>query len=144
MASKGVGNTAIGAQFFDPSKPAVFIWEAVTQYISADAVSRALTFVGSCAAGSVLVFTYILKSVIERRSEIPAADNMLDTVGKNGAPWVFGLEPDDLVSYLKPFRLKLTADVGNSDFQEKYLKPLNRSLLVSQVERVSQAMVTLR
>lgn len=125
---------------FDPSQPAAFIWEGVTQYISAEAVGQSLAFVGRCAPGSLILFTYILKSIIERRSDIPDANKMLDVVGKY-APWVFGLEPSDIRVYLQPFHLDLVADVGNAEYQEKYLKPLKRDLAVFEGERIAQAVV---
>jgi methyltransferase (TIGR00027 family) len=126
---------------FDPSAPAVFVWEGVTQYLSEEAVRRILAFVGKSSPGSVLVFTYVLKSVIERRSNIPGADMMVDYLAKNNIPWVFGLEPFNVPSFLKPFHLNLTADVGNADYQARYLKPLGRALVVTEAERVAQATV---
>jgi methyltransferase (TIGR00027 family) len=126
---------------FDPSKPAVFIWEGVTQYISGQAVRQTLSFVGKSAPGSLIVFTYVLKSIIERRSDIPGADHMMDVVAKQ-APWVFGLEPSNVSDFLKPFHLVLIEDVGNADYQERYLQPLERNLIVSEGERIAQAIVT--
>jgi methyltransferase (TIGR00027 family) len=125
---------------FDPAKPAVFIWEGVTQYITAAAVSRTLAFVGKSAPGSVIVFTYVLKSVIERRSDIPGADHMLDVVSQS-SPWIFGLEPTGISAFLEPFQLSLVADVGAADYQARYLKPLGRALDVSPVERIAHARV---
>src|SRR5271157_4689022 len=58
---------------FDSSRLAVFIWEGVTQYISEEAIQRTLNFVGKSAPGSSIVFTYVLKSIIEHRSDIPDA-----------------------------------------------------------------------
>ena len=126
---------------FDPSRQAVFIWEAVTQYISEEAVRQTLSFVGKTAPGSIIVFTYVLKSVIERRSDIADADRMMDAVAKN-APWIFGLEPSSIPAYLQPFRLDVLADVGNADYQEKYLQPIKRNLTVSEGERIVHAFVT--
>ena len=80
---------------FDPAKPTIFLWEGVTQYLSEQAVQQTLAYVGKSAPGSLLVFTYVLKSIIERRSDIPDANTMLDTVAKS-APWIFGLEPAGL------------------------------------------------
>jgi methyltransferase (TIGR00027 family) len=125
---------------FDPARPAVFVWEGVTQYITEEAVQRTLLFVGKSAPGSLLLFTYVLKSIIERRSDIPGADHMMDVVSQQ-SPWVFGLEPSNISAFLKPFHLTLIADVGYADYQEKYLKPLGRNLVVSEVERIVQATV---
>lgn len=125
---------------FNSSKPAIFVWEGVTQYISEEAVRQTLAFVGKSASGSIIVFTYVLKSIIERRSDIPGVDHLMDTVAKQ-SPWVFGLEPSDIPHFLKPYHLSLIADVGNADYQEKYLKPVERNLVVFEGERIIQATV---
>lgn len=126
---------------FDSSKRAAVIWEGVTQYLSEDAVRRTMAYVGKLASGTVLVFTYVLKSVIERRSDIPGADKMMDTVAKGSAPWIFGLDPSEVETFLGSFHLRLQADVGNADYQRLYLEPLKRDLVVSEVERVVAARV---
>jgi len=126
---------------FDPCRPVVFVWEGVTQYLSEEAVRRTLAFVGTSAPGSILVFTYVLKSIIERRSDLPGADKLMDVVAKRGAPWLFGLEPSGVPSFLKPFHLRLIVDVGNAEYQANYLKPLGRNLVVSECERSVQTTV---
>ena len=87
------------------------------------------------------MFTYVLKSFIERRSDLPGADKMMDMVAKRGSPWLFGLEPSSIASYLSPFHFRLIADVGNADYQASYFKPVGRKLVVSEVERIAQATV---
>ncbi len=125
---------------FDASRPAVFIWEGVTQYLSQEAVQQTLGLVGKSAPGSVIVFTYVLKSVIERRSDIPGAEHMLDIIAKS-SPWVFGLEPSGLPAFLETFHLTLVEDVGDADYQERYLKPVGRDLVVFEGERIIQAAI---
>jgi len=125
---------------FNPGKPVLFIWEGVTQYISKEAVCQTLAFVGKSAPGSILVFTYVLKSIIERRSNIPGAKHLVDVVAEQ-SPWIFGLEPLGIPDFLKRYHLALVADVGNADFQEKYLKPMERNLVVFEGERIVQAIV---
>jgi len=125
---------------FNASMPAVFIWEAVTQYVSEGAVRQTLAFVGKSAPGSLIVFTYVLESIIGRRSDIPGADHLMDVVSKQ-SPWVFGLQPSGIPDFLRPYHLTLVADVGNADYQEDYLKPMGRSLVVFEGERIAQATV---
>jgi methyltransferase (TIGR00027 family) len=125
---------------FNPTKPAIFIWEGVTQYISEQAVRQTLAFLGKSAPGSIIVFTYVLKSIIERRSDIPEADHLMEVVAKQ-SPWVFGLEPSLIPDFLKPYHLSLIAEVGNVDYQEKYPKPVGRNLVVFEGERIVQATV---
>ncbi|MCL4560568.1 MAG: SAM-dependent methyltransferase [Chloroflexi bacterium] len=133
--------TAFAGTDFDPSSPAVFVWEGVTQYLSEDSVCQTLAFIGRSAPKSVLVFTYVLKSIVERRSNIPGAEKMLDTVAKNGAPWIFGLEPSEMQNFLAPFHLALVEDVGNADYQGRYLQPIGRNLVVAEIERIVQAKI---
>ena len=132
--------TALAGTAFNPSQPAVFVWEGVTQYLTAEAVAKTLDFIGKLAQGSVLLFTYVLKSIIERRSDIPDANRMMDRVAKQ-SPWIFGLDPANLRSYLQPFHLVPVADVGTADYQESFLKELDRTLPVFAGERIVQAVV---
>jgi methyltransferase (TIGR00027 family) len=132
--------TVFSGTAFNPAKPAIFIWEGVTQYISEEAVRQTLAFVGKSASGSIIVFTYVLKSIIERRSNILDANHLMDVVAKQ-SPWVFGMEPSGIPDFLKPYHLALVADVGNADYQEKYLKPVGRNLVVFEGERIAQATV---
>ena len=124
----------------NPSSPTIFLWEGVTQYLSEKAVRQTLASIGNAPTGSLLVFTYVLQSILERRSDIPDANNLLDTVAKS-APWIFGLEPAGMSGFLSPFHLALLADVGDADYQEKYLRPLGRTLDVFAGERLAQAKV---
>ncbi len=125
---------------FSFAKPTIFIWEGVTQYIAAESVRRTLAFVSNSSPGSILVFTYILQSIIERRSDIPGTDHLLDFVAQQ-SPWLFGLEPSNIPDYLKPYRLTVIEDVGNEDYQARYLKPLGRNLIVFKGERIVQAVI---
>jgi methyltransferase (TIGR00027 family) len=126
---------------FHPAQQTIFVWEGVTQYISEEAVRQTLSFVGKSAPGSIMVFTYVLRSIIERHSDIPDANRMMDVVAKTAA-WIFGLEPSSIQAFLQPFHLARVADVGNTDYQARYLKPLKRNLAVSEAERITQAVVT--
>jgi methyltransferase (TIGR00027 family) len=126
---------------FDSSKRAVFIWEGVTQYIPEDAVRRTLAFVGKSAPGSVIAFTYVLKSIIDVDSDIPGAQRLMIEVAKQGAPWIFGLDPKSIGEFLGTFCLMLKADVGSADYQARYLRPINRKLAVSECERIAEAVV---
>jgi len=125
----------------DPSTQAVYVWEGVTQYLSEQSVQQTLAFIGGSAPGSILVFTYVLKSVIERRSGVQGADRVMEVMAKRNTPWLFGLEPSSVQSFLKPYHLEVKTDAGNAYYQDRYLKPLGRNLAVSECERVVQATV---
>jgi len=125
---------------FTPSNPALFVWEGVTQYLSEEAVRRTLSFVGTSARGSSIVFTYVLKSIIERRSDIQGANKLMDVVSKR-SPWTFGLEQSAVQEYLRQFHLDLVVDVGKADYREKYLQSIRRDLAIFEGERTVRAAV---
>jgi methyltransferase (TIGR00027 family) len=133
-------DAALAGTSFNRSRPALFIWEGVTQYISAEAVRQTLGFVGGCAPGSRIVFTYVLKSVIERRSDIPGADKMMDQVAQQ-APWIFGLEPSEMRDFLQDLHLRLVEEVGSAEHRQKYFKPLGRDDSIFAGERIVNAIV---
>lgn len=119
----------------DFSKPVFFIWEGVTPYISEEAVGNTLRFISKNSPGSIVVFTYILKSVVKKSSDIEGANDLVKYLEKYGITWHFGLDPSEVAGFLETFNLKLIQDVGAAYYQEKYLKPLGRRLFVSEIER---------
>jgi methyltransferase (TIGR00027 family) len=135
-------DSVMGKTAFDVFEPAVIIWEGVTQYLPQDSIRQTLTWVGNCAAGTVLAFTYVLKSIIEKRSDIPGAAEMLDWVAKNNAPWRFGVDPSSLQVFLQAFHLKMVADVGNAYYQQKFIEPIHRKMIVTEGEKIARAIVS--
>ena len=123
----------------DTETPIFFICEGVTQYITEEAIKNILRFISKAATGSTVVFTYILKSVIDKTSGIEGANNIMDYFETKDQEWKFGLEPSNISEFLKPFELTLIEDVGASYYRERYLKPVDRKLDVSEVERVIYA-----
>jgi methyltransferase (TIGR00027 family) len=50
---------------YNAERPTLFIWEGVTNYLSADAVDRTLCWCASAAGGSRVVFTYVHRHVLD-------------------------------------------------------------------------------
>ena len=120
----------------DHQRPVLFVWEGVTQYLTEAAVGSTLSYVGESAPGSTIVFTYILRRVIADGSW--GQGDVRDLLGPS-EPWRFGLEPTQLRALLGGFGLELVDDVGEAEFQARYLDPIGRQLPVNHVERVAVA-----
>lgn len=131
---------ALGAAGFDLSRPAVFVWEGVTQYLTEAAVRSTLGFVAGSARGSVLVFTYVLPSLVGDNSYAGWSGALKQQLGTT-EPWLFGLDPGNVPGFLDTFGLKLLDDVGDAEYQERYLRPIGRQLRVNPGERVALAAV---
>jgi methyltransferase (TIGR00027 family) len=129
------------ANKLDFSKPIFFIWEGVTQYITEEAVDNTLKFIAKAPSGSIVTFTYILKSVIDGTSNKIATDGLINLLEMGDKTWFFGLNPSDIINFIKQYNLELIEDVDASYFQENYLSPIGRKLDVSLIERLVYAKI---
>jgi methyltransferase (TIGR00027 family) len=124
------------------SSKTLFIWEGVTQYISKEAVDNTIKYVAQAAAGSRIVFTYVLESFING-SHIPDGLNSLYklTLNKKKPLWFCGFDPAEMHEYLSEHSLHLIEDVGTEEYLERYIKPKGRDLTVMEIERTALAEV---
>jgi methyltransferase (TIGR00027 family) len=129
----------LAASRYDPAIPTIFIWEGVTQYLNEAEVRRTLSFIGAAPKGSVLVFTYVISSIIERKT--PEAEKLMDTLRDQGSPWYFGLEPAGVPDYLKAFHLKVISDFGAKEYAAHYVKPLGRDLTLAEAEHTVESVI---
>jgi methyltransferase (TIGR00027 family) len=97
---------------FDSSRPACWIWEGVTNYLTPEAVDSALRQISeSTAGGSTLLFTYIDRAVLDHPDRYRGARKLTARLRSYGEPWTFGLDPQEVRSYLAARRFELLKDV---------------------------------
>jgi methyltransferase (TIGR00027 family) len=108
---------------FDLLHPAVFLWEGVTNYLTADAVGAVLRFVAGCAAGSRLIFTYVDRRALDGSALFEGAADLMRDVERLGEPWTFGLDPEELPDYLRERGLRLERDAGAREYRRQYFGP---------------------
>lgn len=125
----------------DFTRPILFIWEGVTQYITAEAVRNTLRFIAKAPSGSMLVFSYVLKSVINKNYNAEETETMLDFFQSKNQSWIFGLDPSSINDFIAEFNLTLVEEVSAPYYQENYFKPLKRHLEASEYERILRAKV---
>jgi methyltransferase (TIGR00027 family) len=127
---------------FKQGKRTLFIWEGVTQYITAEAVDDTLDFVSNGSGpGSAIVFTYVRRGIIDGTDQPEWFRGFASFAEKVGSPMIFGLDPDQLEHYLSERGLALVEQVGAAEYRELYLKPLGRNLNVFDGERAAYAVV---
>ena len=105
---------------FDKTRPAFFIWEGVTNYLSEAAVRQTLAYIGSLAPGTLLAFTYVHRDAIDA----PAAhvkSGVSKLLRKRGEPWTYGILPEELPALLRGCGLALLEDTGSVDYRKRYL-----------------------
>lgn len=135
-------DAALSAAGFRTGERTLFIWEGVTQYLTAEAVSNTLAFVsGVSGTKSSIVFTHIRRGIIDGSDRPEWMGAFLSFASRIGSPMTFGLDQAELAEYLSDRGLTLVEDVGAADYQERYLEPVGRELDVFDGERVAFATV---
>jgi len=127
---------------YDLTSKTLFISEGVTQYISKEANDSILKYVAQAALGSKIVFTYILKSLIEGKDlNNSTKKSMYKWMVKGFKMWIYGLDPAEISDYLSKYSLSLIEDIGREEVQERYMKLVDLDLKVFEIERIALARV---
>lgn len=125
---------SLEAQGFMAHAPTLFVWEAVTQYLTETAVRRTLRFLANAAHGSRLIFTYVQRDFLSGANVFGCQALYAQFVGKNRM-WHFGLRPAEVAALLAEFGWSEREQVGRTEYLLRYIEPLGRRLSVSDVER---------
>jgi methyltransferase (TIGR00027 family) len=105
---------------FQSSRPAVFLWEGVTNYLTAEAVDSVLRCVASCSPSSRVIFTYVHSGVLDGSVRFEGATRLLRDVARLDEPWTFGLSPNQVGGFLRERGLCLDRDLSAREYQSQY------------------------
>jgi methyltransferase (TIGR00027 family) len=109
---------------FDRQARTFFIWEGVTNYLTAEAVDSTLRYLATAGeAGSTILFTYIHSDVLRDPSLFEGARKSVAAVERAGERWTFGIDPARLCGYLAERGLALIEDVGSLEYRARYMRP---------------------
>lgn len=113
---------------FDSGRSTVFIWEGVTNYLTADAVDAVLRYVASCADLSRVVFTYVHRGGLDGSGRFADASKIVNHVARLGEPWTLGLIPEELPPYLGDRGLRLDLDDDARRYRSGYFAKTAESM----------------
>jgi methyltransferase (TIGR00027 family) len=101
----------------------IFLWEGTTPYLSAEAVDETLRFVRArSASGSVLLFDYILRSVLDGTCTARGAQTERDRMKATSEPFVFGIDEDEIEEFLSARGFCHVRDAGGDALRTRYLR----------------------
>lgn len=120
---------------------AFFVWEGVTEYLSAEAVDRTLRFVSATAPGSRIAFTYKDSRVVRGTLPLPGARWSMACQRLVGEPCHFGLDPTGIAAYLAARGLTLVEDVGDTEREARHLPASRRTARAGDFDRTALAEV---
>lgn len=126
--------TALAAQGYRADRPALFIWEGVSQYLTEAGVRATFDFLARAAPSSRLVFTYVRQDFLDGANLYGAA-KLYQQFRVRQVLWRFGLDPARVSAFLAPYGWREQEQLGSQEAQARYLRPRGRALGVSELER---------
>ncbi len=114
-----------------------FIWEGVTQYITAEAVDATLRFAARSALGSQIAFTYIESRIVDGSERSSDDQRIISRVARRGMPWVFGLDPHEIEDWLIRRGFKLVDQADAAEYRRRYVTKVERELNIYEGERMA-------
>jgi methyltransferase (TIGR00027 family) len=115
-----------------------FIWEAVTQYLTEDAVRATLGALQSAVPGSRLVFTYVRRDFIDGVN-LYDADILYKRFKQRQQVWRSGLDPEEVSTFIAEYGWRLVEQAGPDYYVRNYIEPTGRNLTASQLEWTAYA-----
>jgi len=104
---------------YNQAQASCLVWEGVTNYLTAEAVDSTLREIRQTCPGSILLFTYIDRAVLDRPDQFLGAAKLMERLRAYGEPWTFGFRPEELEAYLATRGFQLTADLGVSEVWQR-------------------------
>jgi methyltransferase (TIGR00027 family) len=130
----------------DSTRPIVFVWEGVTNYLSAHAVDDTLATIRRASGGqdATLIVTYIDIRALDNPSPFPEAGRWVKAVRDAGEPWTFGLDPRSATQYFHDRGYRVRSDVSTKDAGQQLFSGSHRTEQGSALYRVLVADVAPR
>jgi methyltransferase (TIGR00027 family) len=118
---------------YRPESRTFIVWEAVTQYLTPEAVHATLERLRPVASGSRLVFTYVRKDFIDGINRY-GAESLYRRFRQRQELWEFGIPPIEVVTFLAGHGWRLIEQAGPDLLVQRYVAPTGRNLLASPIE----------
>ena len=117
--------------------PTLFIFEAVSQYLTEAGIHATFEFLAGAPAGSRLAFTYVKRSFLEGREIGELKLLYKQTVQKK--LWLFGLDPDEVADFLAPYSWHVLEHVDSAELAARYIPDTGRTIRSTAIEPVVYA-----
>jgi methyltransferase (TIGR00027 family) len=115
-----------------------FIWEGVSQYLTAAGVQASLEFFARAAPGSRLAFTYVRRDFVEGR-ELHGQPGLYRRFVAPRRIWLHGIEPEQIDHLLSSYGWRTLEHLGFEELGVRYIRPRRPELASTPVERMVYA-----
>ena len=124
---------------FDKNLKTLFLWEAVTMYLTAEAVDETLDFVAkNSGQGSSIIFDYMFKSWVDGTYEYEDAEEGKKIergrrkVERTGELFIFGIEEGTVEEFLSQRGFCQVENVTGASLKSAYFKGKNQNRKVQR------------
>jgi methyltransferase (TIGR00027 family) len=116
---------------FVAGRKSLFLLEAVTMYLSKDAVESTFRFIQDVSGtGSLTVFDYIYAGVLRRENRYYGErGSSLKTLAKVGEEWTFALEEGEDERFLNSHGFSLKDHSGKPELEDRYFRNSNGTVV---------------
>jgi len=99
----------------------LFLLEGLLMYLEPKSVDDTFKVIAAFAGdGSVVVFDYVRASVLRQEGSYYGEREIMDTVGKAGERWHFGIEAGELGEFLKKYGLEVDEHLDGQALERMY------------------------
>jgi methyltransferase (TIGR00027 family) len=126
--------TVLAEQGYQSNHRTFFVWEAVTQYLTEEAVRKTFDFLAKAATGSRLVFTYVRQDFLDGVNMYGAA-MIYERFRVKQQLWRFGMIPEQVAVFLAAYGWQAVEQIGSQECIARYIRPSGRAIPVSELER---------
>ncbi len=127
------------------AKPAQSFWiaEGLLSYLPQTAVRGLFAWIAKHSQpGSRITFTYVHRDLVERRSNSPSAQAILQYLDKAGESFVAGWTPEEMARDCLDAGIVVEDDRSEEDLANQYLKPIGRALSTVNEFRIVSARIS--
>jgi methyltransferase (TIGR00027 family) len=130
--------SALVSQGYQTGQRCLFVWEAVTQYLTEGGVRKTLCFLAKAEVGSRMAFTYIRQDFMDGTA-IRGLEALYQVYRVRKQLWHFGIAPEQVSAFLQEYSWKELEQVGSQEYTTRYVKRSGRAIPVTDIERAVYA-----
>lgn len=132
---------ALSQAGFRQDQPAFFSWLGVTMYLEEDAIMDTMRFIASCAAGSAVVFDYLVTPSLLTPMERMVLELISAKVAERGEPWKTFFDPEALAEKLRLQNFSAANNLSPEHLNDRYLSGRKDGLRMGSTSRLMHAVV---
>ncbi|AOI73807.1 SAM-dependent methyltransferase [Burkholderia ubonensis] len=132
---------ALSEAGFRKDAPAFFSWLGVSVYLEEEAILETLRFIASCAAGSAVVFDYVVTPSLLPPMERLGMELVRAKVAENGEPWKSFFDPASLADKIRSLGFSEANNVSPENLNNIYLTGRKDGFRMGGSSRLMHAIV---